>query len=89
MTIPGNLNTTAMAVMPHTDVERALVTCAGQFVKHPVGRRKHRDLPARVHERRRQVAHDVPDAANLSTAQRAVLGREEDDVLLTDGAGPA
>ena len=26
MTIPGNLVTTAMAVMPHTDVERALET---------------------------------------------------------------
>ena len=26
MTIPGNLLTTAMAVMPHTDVDRALDT---------------------------------------------------------------
>jgi len=32
MTIPGNLLTTAMAVMPHTDVERALETALSMDV---------------------------------------------------------
>jgi len=33
MPIPGNLHTTAMAVMPHTDVDRALATALSQDMR--------------------------------------------------------
>ena len=65
--------------LEYTTLDAGLELGARQPVQRAVGRRRDTDVPAGCAECMRQVANDVPDAADLGARQRAVLGSQEYD----------
>ena len=57
-----------------------------QAVQGSVRRCGHAHAPAGLRQRLRQVAHNVADAADLTTGQGTVLRREEYDLSFNDAA---
>lgn len=55
------------------DVDRRQVDGTGQFVQRAVRWRRNRRAPASGRQSKRQVTHDVTDAANLAAGQGAVF----------------
>ena len=67
---------------------RGKLSCARQPVKAAIRGRQYRCLPAVSHERSRQVTHDIADAADFATRDRAIFRGYENDVPGVDNVVP-